>query len=100
MIYKNVVYTTNLWFLSSILHDRVISNAFKLGVSLGDSHSDVLKTIDSINRTNSKRTLIMLSKNIKEHLQAVNDQTILNQADKLSFDLENEYIGDSDDCSR
>jgi hypothetical protein len=88
------------FFLSSILHDRVISNAFKLGVSLGDSPSDVIKTIDSINRTDSKRTLIMLSKNLEENLpeQSVNNQNVLYQAEKLSYDLENEYTGDSDDC--
>jgi hypothetical protein len=88
------------FFLNSIPHDRVISNAFKLGVSLGDSPSDVIKTIDSINRTDSKRTLIMLSKNLEENLpeQSVNDQNVLYQAEKLSYDLENEYTGDSDDC--
>jgi hypothetical protein len=69
-------------------------------VSLGDSPSDVIKTIDSINKTDSKRTLIMLSKNLEEHLpeQSVNDQNVLYQAEKLSYDLENEYTGDSDDC--
>jgi hypothetical protein len=88
------------FFLSSIPHDRVISNAFKLGVSLGDSPSDVIKTIDSINRTDSKRTLIMLSKNLEENLpeQTVNDQNVLYQAEKLLYDLDNEYTGDSDDC--
>jgi hypothetical protein len=72
-------YLSNLkFFLSSIPHDRVISNAFKLGMSLGDSHSDALKTTYSINRTDTKRTLIMLSKNLEENLleQPANDQNV------------------------
>jgi hypothetical protein len=42
----------------------------------------------------------MLSKNLEENLpeQPVNDQNVLYQAEKLSYDLENEYNGDSDDC--
>jgi hypothetical protein len=42
----------------------------------------------------------MLSNNLEEKLQEQvdNDQTILNPANNLSYDLDNVYLGDSDDC--
>jgi hypothetical protein len=88
------------FFLSSIPHERVIANASKMGVSLGEYQSDVLNTLDFTNRNDSKRNLVMLSKNLEEKLpeQVDNDQTILNPANNLSYDLDNVYLGDSNDC--
>jgi hypothetical protein len=72
----------------------------KLGVSLGESQSAIFNTVDSINKKDSKRTLVMLSKKLEEKIldQVDENPIILTQANNLSCDLDNEYIGDSDDC--
>jgi hypothetical protein len=87
------------FFLQSIPHENVIATASKLGVSLGDSQSDVLNTLNMINRNDSKRTLIMLSKNLEEKIpdQIEMEENILNKANNLSQDLVNEEFVESDD---
>jgi hypothetical protein len=87
------------FFISSIPHERIIANVSRLGVSLGESDSDVSKTLDLIQNNDSKRTLVMLSKNLEEKTpdQAEVDQTILTKANNLSADLDDEYLVESDD---
>jgi hypothetical protein len=73
----------------SISNDDFISRASKLGVSLGTSPSKISSTIDNIKGQDHKRTLIMLSKNLKEKENVETNETpdILNEANDLSVDL-------------
>jgi hypothetical protein len=71
----------------------------KLGVSLGSSDSEVAETIKEIKRTDSNRTMIMLSNNIDEKSDAPIDNNlyIVDHARLLANDLqENEFEIDED----
>jgi hypothetical protein len=64
------------YFLHSISNDDIIARTVKLGVSLGNSNSEIAQTIDDIKNYDTSRTLIMLSKNIDEKTGAVDDTNL------------------------
>jgi hypothetical protein len=80
--------------LHSILNDDIIARTVKLGVSLGNSNSEIAQTIDDIKNCDTSRTLIMLSKNIDEKAGAVDDTNLSTLAHSrlLSNDLSDEEV--------
>jgi biotin operon repressor len=78
--------------LASLSNDTFVSRAAKLGVSLGESSSKVSNMIQSIKDNDNKRTIIMLSKNLKEKPEDKDQQqsSVINQATELSHDLVDE----------
>jgi hypothetical protein len=80
--------------LHSISNDDIIVRTVKLGVSLGNSNSEIAQTIDSIKNCDTSRTLIMLSKNIDEKARAVDDTNLctLEHSRLLSNDLSDEEV--------
>jgi hypothetical protein len=61
---------------------------------LGNSNSEIAKTIDDIKNCDTSRTLIMLSKNIDEKTGAVEDTNLstLEHSQLLSNDLSDEEV--------
>jgi hypothetical protein len=82
------------FFLNSISNEDIIARTIKLGVSLGNSNSEIAKTIDDIKNCDTSRTLIMLSKNIDEKTGAVEDTNLstLEHSRLLSNDLSEEEV--------
>jgi hypothetical protein len=80
--------------LHSISNDDIIARTVKLGVSLGNSNSEIAQTIDDIKNCDTSRTLIMLSKNIDEKVGAVDDTNLstLEHSRLLSNDLSDEEV--------
>jgi hypothetical protein len=80
--------------LHSISNDDIFARTVKLGVSLGNSNSEIAQTIDDIKNCDTSRTLIMLSKNIDEKARAVDDTNLstLEHSRLLSNDLSDEEV--------
>jgi hypothetical protein len=79
-------------FLHSISNDDIVARTLKLGVALGSSDSEVTNTIEEIKRSDSNRTMIMLSKNIDEKTDTQVDisSATLDHATLQATDLEDE----------
>jgi hypothetical protein len=86
--------THSRFFLHSISNEDIIARTLKLGVSLGNSNSEVVDTIKEIKKCDSNRTMIMLSKNTDEKTSAPVDTNLsmLDHARLFSNDLSEDEI--------
>jgi hypothetical protein len=82
------------FFLQSISNDDIIARTLKLGVSLGNSYSEIDATIADIKRNDYNRTMIMLKKIIEEKSDTPIDNNLstLEHARLLAADLEEDEI--------
>jgi hypothetical protein len=78
--------------IASIPNEVVIARASKLGISLGDSPTQVSSSIKSIKEVDLQRTLVMLQRNeekVKKGESTISN-LVLEKAIELSADLEEE----------
>jgi hypothetical protein len=54
--------------LASLSDDDILVKASRLGISLGKNKKEALKVVDSIKEVDVNRTLVMLKKNVEDHL--------------------------------